>query len=106
MKLITQNFTVANFFKNGGVLEYEVKDSEVDESNPNFYKLPSIQSKLSTGFELRPSEIINDPKEVAKIAVYGNDWTRFIIRVYLAGGRIMYKQISPDTYHAECTIYR
>ncbi|MDN0008057.1 hypothetical protein QVM88_17370 [Providencia stuartii] len=106
MKLISQNLTVADFFKNGGVLEYEVEANEIDESNPDFYKLPTIQPKLSTGFELPPSEIINYPKEAAQIVVYGDDWTRFITRVYAAGGRIIYKQISPDIYHAECTLKR
>ncbi|EPG6560114.1 hypothetical protein PQM29_001170 [Morganella morganii] len=104
MKLISQNLTVVDFFKNGGVLIYEVKANEVDESNPNFYKLPEIQSKLSTGFELSPPDIIHYPKEAALISAYGDDWTRFITRVYRAGGRIIYRQITPDIYHAECKL--
>lgn len=106
MNLISQNLTVADFFQNGGVLVYEVEANEIDESNPNFYKLPAIQPKLSTGFELPPSEIINYSKDAAQIVVYGDDWTRFITRVYTAGGRIIYTQTRPDTYQAECILNR
>ncbi|MGR7116268.1 hypothetical protein ACU61G_16840 [Klebsiella aerogenes] len=104
MKLITQNLTPANFLANGGTLVYEVDANEVNEGNPDFHQLPTIKPKLLTGFELQPTDVINDASAAAQILAYGEDWTRFIYRVYSKGGKIIYTQISQDLYRAVCTL--
>ncbi|KNC89421.1 hypothetical protein [Trabulsiella odontotermitis] len=104
MKLITQNLTPANFLANGGTLVYEVDANEVDEGNPNFHQLPMIQPFLSSGFELKPTTVINDVSAAAQILAYGEDWTRFVYRVYSKGGKIIYTQINQNLYQAVCTL--
>lgn len=104
MKLITQNLTPADFFANGGTIEYEVDVNEVNEGNPNFHQLPTIKPNLLTGFELEPTAVIDDASAAAQIIAYGEDWTRFIYRVYSRGGKIIYTQINQNLYKAVCTL--
>ncbi|MFG0435090.1 hypothetical protein [Enterobacter hormaechei] len=104
MKLITQNLTPADFFANGGTIEYEVDANEVDETNPKFYELPTIKPKLHTGFELPPSTVIHEPNTAHLITAAGNNWTRFIAKIYRMNGKIIYTQITQDLYRAVCTI--
>ncbi|EFA4269496.1 hypothetical protein HNS13_21290 [Escherichia coli] len=104
MRLITQNLTPAEFFANGGMLEYEVDASEVDEGNPNFHQLPTIKPLLLKGFELPPAEVFHDPKALAQMILYAGAWTKMIYKVYEKGGKIIYTQINPKLYRAVCTL--
>ncbi|HIE0651158.1 TPA: hypothetical protein ACXJNB_004318 [Serratia marcescens] len=104
MKLITTNLTPNDFFANGGTLVYEVDADEVDEGNPNFHELSTIKPLLSSGFELKPTTVIDDASAAACIVTYGGDWTRFIYRVYSKGGKVIYTQINKNSYRAVCTI--
>ena len=104
MKLLTQSPTLTEFLANGGKIEYEVDASEVDEGNPNFHQLPTIQPKLLTGFELIPAEVFHDPKALAQLILYAGAWTKIIYKVYQKGGKIIYTQLTPDLYKAVCTL--
>ena len=104
MKLITPNLTPDDFLANGGTIEFEIDANEVDESNPNFHQLPTIKPNLLTGFELKPTAVIDDASSAAQIIAYGEDWTRFIYRVYSKGGKIIYTQINQNLYRAVCTL--
>lgn len=104
MKLITQNLTPDDFLANGGVIEYEVDANEVDEGNPHFHQLPSVKPYLLTGFELKPTSVINNASAAAQILAFGEDWTRFIYHVYSKGGKIIYTQINQNLYRAVCKL--
>ncbi|MTC16832.1 hypothetical protein [Providencia alcalifaciens] len=104
MKLITQELSIEDFFKHGGTLEFEVESIEID-SNPNFCESGNIKPLLNTGFEITPPDTtINDIESAFLIDRYGDNWSRFVSKVYRKEGRIIYTQITNETYRARCEL--
>ena len=92
-----------NFKKNGGSITFEI-DPEDITSTRDFETNPSIQPKLTTGFELPPTTLINTPELQALIQVHGSQWDYILCRVYLSGGNVVYKKKQNDKYEATCNI--
>ena len=90
-----------NFKNNGGAITFTVDSKDIC-SNREFETSPSIQPDLQTGFELPPTSLINSPELQAKIMEQGSEWDNILCHVYLAGGNVIYKQISPGKYEATC----
>lgn len=91
------------FKRNGGTIRFEI-DAEDVARNRDFEKLPSLEPKLKTGFELPPTSLIDSPELKAAIRVYGSEWDSILCRIYLAGGRVIYKQQQNGKYEAICTV--
>jgi hypothetical protein len=91
------------FKKDGGSIIFEI-DPEDISSNRGFEKEPSLQSKLTTGFELPPTSLVDSPELQALIQVHGSEWDYILCRIYLSGGKVIYKQLSNGKYEATCSI--
>ena len=88
------------FLSHGGNLTFEIDATDID-STGGFESSPLIQPFLSSGFELKPSPIIEEPKERALLLLYGASWTRVVIHTYLNGGSITYKKLANGRYEAQ-----
>lgn len=91
------------FKRNGGTISFEI-DPEDISSNREFESDPALQSQLATGFELPPTSLIQTPELQALIQVHGSAWDYIFARVYLAGGKVIYKQKPNGKYDAICSI--
>ena len=91
------------FKENGGTISFEI-DAEDISHNRDFERLPSLAPKLETGFELPPTSLIDSPELKAEISVYGSEWDSILCRIYLSGGRVIYKQQQNGKYEATCTV--
>jgi len=91
------------FLEKGGTVSVEI-DAEDVSKDPSFEQSPLIKPYLTTGFELRPSPVIHDPKVAAEIYLYGDDWTIVIATVYRNGGSIIYKKLSNGRFQATMTM--
>lgn len=91
------------FKKEGGEISFEIDASDIT-STMDFERNPLIQPKLRTGFELPPTSLIESPELQALIQVHGSDWDYILCRIYLAGGKVIYKQLENRKYEAICTV--
>jgi len=92
-----------NFKKNGGSITFEI-DPEDISSTKDFETNPSIQPRITTGFELPPTSLIDMPELQALIQVYGSRWDYIVCMVYLSGGKVVYKKKPNGKYEAICNI--
>ncbi len=92
-----------NFKTNGGSITFEIDSTDIS-STKEFENFPSIKPNLTTGFELPPTTLIHTPELQALIQTRGSEWDFIMCRIYLAGGKVIYKRISTDKYEATCTI--
>lgn len=92
-----------DFLVNGGSLTFVIEAKDIDPSG-SFENFELIKPYLYTGFELRPSSIIHEPKEAAQILVHGDSWTRVVTKVYRSGGTIIYKKLATGDFQAICSI--
>lgn len=92
-----------NFKNKGGSITFEI-DPEDISSTKDFEAAPSVQPKLTTGFELPPTSLINTPELNALIQVHGSQWDYILCRVYLSGGNVVYKKQSNGKYAATCNV--
>lgn len=88
------------FLSHGGSLTFEIDATDID-STGGFESSPLIQPFLNSGFELRPSPVIEEPKERAMLLLYGGSWTRVVTHTYLNGGSITYKKLANGRYEAK-----
>jgi hypothetical protein len=65
------------FLFKGGDLTFEIDSTEIYSSG-QFEKSPLIEPFIFSGFELRPSPIIDYPKEAAQILLHGDSWTSVV----------------------------
>ena len=91
------------FKKHGGTITFEI-DPEDISSNKEFESYPSIKNKLTTGFEIPPTTLIDTPQLQAIIQIHGTAWDYILSRVYLAGGKVIYKKLPNNKYEAICTV--
>ncbi|WP_372828556.1 hypothetical protein [Polaromonas sp.] len=91
------------FKKKGGKISFEIDASDITTTK-DFEKNPSIQPRLKTGFELPPTSLIESPALQALIQVHGSEWDYILCRIYLAGGKVIYKQQGNGKYEAICTV--
>ena len=92
-----------DFKINGGSITFEIDSTDIS-STKEFENFPNIKPKLTTGFEIPPTTLIHSPELQALIQISGSHWDHIMCRVYLAGGKVIYKKISPDKYEALCII--
>lgn len=92
-----------DFLSNGGVLTFTIDSSDISSDN-SFENFELIKPYLYTGFELRPSSVMHEPKEAAQLYVYGDTWTRVITFVYRNSGKIIYKKLPTGSFLAECSV--
>lgn len=98
--LLTNGLTVQDYYKIGGVLEFELDALEVGGNSTDFEKFPSLVNILSTGFELPATSMVADPKFLAQILVHADFWTKLHAYTYAMGGSVVYKQLPSGRYHA------
>lgn len=91
------------FKKDGGSIEFEI-DREDISSTENFEKFATIAPDLTTGFELPPPRLIDTPELRALVNVYGSEWDHILCRIYLAGGKVIYKKLQSGKYEATCIV--
>jgi len=92
-----------NFKKNGGSITFEIDPKDISSAR-DFETSPSVQPKLTTGFELPPVTLINTPELQALIKARDSEWDHIFYRVYLSGGNVIYKQQLNGKYEATCNI--
>ena len=93
------------FLSHGGALTFEIDATDID-STGGFESSPLIQPFLNSGFELRPSPIIEEPQERALLLLYGGSWTRVVTHTYLNGGSVTYKKLAGGRYEAKVSTPR
>ncbi|EBW7768618.1 TPA: hypothetical protein ACF7HH_003332 [Salmonella enterica] len=100
--LLTTGLTVPEYYKHGGVLDFELDALEVGGNSTDFENYPSLVNILSKGFELPATSMVSDPKFLAPILVYGDFWTKLHAYTYAMGGSVVYKRLPSGRYHARC----
>jgi hypothetical protein len=91
------------FKKNGGSITFEIDGVDIS-ANRDFETDPIIQSKLTTGFELPPTPLISSPDLQALIQVYGSEWDYIFCRIYISGGKVIYRKLANGKYEATCSV--
>lgn len=89
-----------HYVDHGGALRFEINASDLDPSGA-FEKSPLIQPYLTSGFELKPSPIIEMPANSAALFLYGGSWDRVIAHTYKNGGKIVYAKLPSGCYEAK-----
>lgn len=89
-----------HYVARGGKLRFEIEASDIDPSGA-FEKSPQIQPYLSSGFELKPSPIIEMPANSAALFLFGGSWDRVIAHTYKNGGKIVYAKLPSGRYEAK-----
>lgn len=83
----------------GGTLTFQLDANDI-EPGAGFEKSPLISPFLDTGFELKPTPIIESPPDAAQLLLHGESWVRVVVFTYRRGGSIVYRRISPGRYEA------
>ena len=91
------------FLSHGGSLVFQIDSADID-STGGFESSPLIQPFLATGFELKPSPIIEQMQDQAKLLLFGGTWTRVITYTYVHGGSIIYKKLPNGRYEATASV--
>ncbi len=91
-----------NFLSHGGTITFEIEGTDID-STGGFEESPLIKPYLFSGFELKPSPMIEEPENKAALFLYGGSWTRVVAHTYINGGSIVYKKLANDRYEAKVT---
>ena len=89
-----------HYVLHGGSLRFEIEASDIDPSG-EFEKSPLIKPYLTSGFELKPSPVIDVPANSAALFLYGGSWDRVIAHTYINGGKIVYSKLSNGRYEAK-----
>lgn len=93
-----------NAFKaNGGSITFEIDGTDISH-DAAFENLPSLKSRLKSGFEIPPTSLIETAELQALILVHGTQWDDILRRIYLAGGKVVYRQLGNGKYEATCTV--
>jgi len=93
-----------NAFKaNGGSITFEIDGTDISH-DAAFEKLPSLQPQLTTGFEIPPTPLIETAELQALVQAHGSEWEYIFCRIYLAGGKVIYRQLGNGKYEATCTV--
>ncbi|EPK5524075.1 hypothetical protein ABLU56_13195 [Klebsiella sp. GN_Kp186] len=100
--LLTTGLTVQDYYKNGGVLEFELDALEVGGNSTEFETFQGLKKYLNKGFQLPPTVIIQDKEVLALILNYGDFWTKIHAYTYAQGGTVTYKQLPSGQYYARC----
>lgn len=88
-----------DFLSNGGNLIFEIDANDIDASG-SFDKSPFMAPYLRTGFEVKPSPIIDDPAVGEQALIHGDPWTRIVTFTYRRDGTIVYKKLPSGRYEA------
>ena len=88
-----------NYLSHGGTLVFEIEATDID-STGGFENSPLIKPHLNTGFELKPSPVLDEPENSAALFLYGGSWTRIVTHTYKNGGSIIYKKLPNGRYEA------
>lgn len=97
---IVQQEDYLKFLATGGELRLTVNKSDIAKDR-DFEKTPDIASKLRTGFELPPTPMAFIPAAIGQIIAYEDEWARVSVLIYNAGGRIIFREVSPEQYEAK-----
>ena len=89
-----------DYLKHGGNFTFEIDATDIDASGC-FENSPLIAPLLSSGFELKPSSIIEEAKDMAQLLLHGDPWMRIVTRTYLQGGSVIYRKIATGRYEAK-----
>ncbi len=93
-----------NAFKSsGGTIVFEIDGTDINRDLA-FEREPYLKDRLSTGFEIPPTPLIETPALQALIQVHGSEWDFILCRIYLAGGNVVYRQLEGGKYEATCTV--
>ena len=84
----------------GGNLCFEIEASDIDPSG-EFEELRLTKPYLNSGFELKPSPIVEVPANSAALFLYGGSWDRVIAHTYKNGGKIVYTKLPNGRYEAK-----
>lgn len=85
------------FLAQGRDLRIVVRKEDVTSDRP-FEQTPIFATRLSSGFELPPSLPQHPPQGQEQIQRYKADWAHITTTIYRFGGRILYREISPEAY--------
>jgi hypothetical protein len=88
-----------HYVAHGGKLRFEMEARDLDPSG-SFEKSPFLAPYLESGFELKPSPVIEMPQNSAALFLYGDSWDLVIAHTYLNGGSIVYKKLASGRYEA------
>jgi hypothetical protein len=88
-----------HFLAHGGTLVFEIGATDIDPTG-GFENSGLVRPYLESGFELKPSPILDAPDNSAALFLYGGSWTRVIAHTYKNGGSIVYRKLPNGRYEA------
>ena len=88
-----------NYLEHGGTLVFEIDSTNIDPSG-EFEESPLIKPYLTSGFELKPTEEVDDESGM-QLLLYGGSWTKVVTYTYRRGGNIIYRKLSNGKYEAK-----
>ena len=90
-------------FSAGGEHTVVLDRSDIS-ADGSFEEFSLIKPYLDTGFEIEPTPSITEPSMIAALSVYGDDWTQIVARVYIKGGKVIYRRLENLRYEAKITV--
>ena len=87
------------YLSKGGTLIFQIDEPDIDPSG-SFKHSPLIAPHLKTGFELKPTSMIDDDHSAMPLLLHGDSWTKIVVFTYRRGGSIIYRQLSDGRYEA------
>lgn len=88
------------YLSQGGLLTFQIDELDIDPSG-SFKLSPLIAPHLKTGFELRPTSMIDDDLSAMPLLLHGDNWTKIVVFTYRRGGSIIYRQLNDGRYEAK-----
>jgi hypothetical protein len=90
---------IRGVIEHGGIYTIEIDASEIPMTEVE-EAWDGIAPVLTSGFEMPPSTVIQDPVAANEILTKVDTWGQIVVLVYRSGGRIIYRKLHSGRYEA------
>lgn len=98
---VTDVDAIRNVIDNGGtyVMTIDADDMEMSDD-----VVKALGDTIKTGFEMPPTSVIYDDASATEILARADGFTVVPVRVYRAGGKVIYKQLPNGSFETTITV--
>lgn len=91
---------IRDVIDNGGTY---VMTIDADDMNMSDDVVDALGNTIKTGFEMPPTSVIYDDASATEILARADGFTAITVRVYRAGGKIVYKRLDDGRFETTIT---
>ncbi len=91
---------IRDVIDNGGT---HIMTIDADDMRMSDDVVHALGDTIKTGFEMRPTSVIYDDASATEILAKAEGFTAVPVRVYRAGGKVIYKQLDDGSFETTIT---